>query len=137
VLTNTSSQAPARLVRNLARAVFGLPQIPLPASRTADRELVERAPLNTTEQATYVGSYRLTWIGGPATYASYERTARVFSFNGRLWVQYKGEEAFPLLHQEAHQFVSRLGSVTFTFEKDQPPVLEIRSGPMLLRGRRR
>lgn len=136
VLTNTSSQAPNRLARNLARAVFGLPQLPPPEARARPPELVERTPLAEADHARYVGTYPMKWIGAPPTYASFVRTARVFSFSGQLWIQLLGEEAYPLLHQGQHVFVSRVGRATFTVAERRATSIDIQSAGQLLRGPR-
>jgi CubicO group peptidase (beta-lactamase class C family) len=136
VLTNSSSQAPGRMIRVLARAVFGLSPLPPFTTFGGAAAPVERTPLTAAEQQKYVGTYRTTLVNPPPQYAGYVRHARVFTFNGRLWIQFTGEEAHPLLHTEGDAFVSRVGSGSFVVEAGRATQIEWRNGGMVGRGPR-
>lgn len=137
VLTNTSSQAPARMVRVLSRAVFGLsPLPPFTNFSGSPPELVERTPLSDAEQQKYVGTFRTTYVNPPPQYAGYVRHVRVFRFNGRLWIQFTGEEPSPLLHTEGDAFVSRVGRGQFIIENGRAGQIEWQNGGMTARGTR-
>jgi D-alanyl-D-alanine carboxypeptidase len=137
VLTNTSSQAPARLIRVLSRAVFGLSPLPPFTNLSGPPpELVERTPLTDAEQLKYVGNYRVTLVNPPPQYAGFVRHMRVYTFNGRLTLQLAGDEPSPLLHTEGDSFVSRGGRVNFTLQNGRATEIEWRNGGMTGRGPR-
>jgi D-alanyl-D-alanine carboxypeptidase len=137
VLTNTSSQAPARIMSNLARAVLEMPLLERSANAGPTiPEQVERTPVSSTDQRKYHGTYRLTMVDPPPQYSRYVRTVKVYSWNGRLMIKRSGEEPTPLLHQEGDYFVSRAGRATFTIENGQASRLELRTGNQTATGSR-
>ena len=132
-LSNTSTQAPLRIGRDLARAVLGLPPLPVTSARPFP-ELAELAALPAAERGRYAGTYRTRLVDPAPHYRNYERTFRVLVHNDRLMIQPLGDDPTPLLHQGNHQFRSRIGRVTFTVEGGRAIAIEVQSDPMLMRG---
>jgi D-alanyl-D-alanine carboxypeptidase len=110
VLTNTEGQNAYAITRALARAVLGLPQLPVPAA-TATEKALEDKPVSAEERKQLVGTFvlkldRLT-PGLHDSFAQYRRTYRVFDEDGRLMIQPLGEGPERLLKQEDGSFAMR------------------------------
>jgi D-alanyl-D-alanine carboxypeptidase len=110
VLTNTEGQNAYAITRALARAVLGLPQLPVPPAAAAE-ELLEDKPVSEDERKQLAGTYvlkleRLTQ-GLHDSFEQYRRTFRVFDENGRLMIQALGEGPERLLKQQDGSFAAR------------------------------
>jgi D-alanyl-D-alanine carboxypeptidase len=109
VLTNTEGQNAYAITRALARAVLGLPQLPVPPS--APEKPLEDKPVSAEERKQFAGTYilkldRLTPVLHDS-FAQYRRTYRVFDEDGRLMIQPLGEGPERLLKQEEDSFAMR------------------------------
>jgi D-alanyl-D-alanine carboxypeptidase len=109
VLTNTEGQNAYAITRALARAVLGLPQLPVTA--VAAEKILQDKPVSAEERRQFAGTYvlkldRLT-PGLHDSFAQYRRTFRVFDEDGRLMVQALGEGPERLLKQEDGNFAMR------------------------------
>ena len=109
VLTNTEGQNAYAITRALARAVLGLPQLPLPEA--AAQKMLDDKPVSTLERSQLSGTFllrldRLT-PGLHDSFAQYRRTFRVFDENGRLMIQPLGEGPERLFKQEDGSFAMR------------------------------
>jgi CubicO group peptidase (beta-lactamase class C family) len=109
VLTNTEGQNAYAITRALARAVLGLP--PLPVTAPAAEKILQDKPVSAEERKQFAGTYvlklgRLT-PGLHDSFAQYRRTFRVFDEDGRLMVQALGEGPERLLKQEDGNFAMR------------------------------
>jgi D-alanyl-D-alanine carboxypeptidase len=110
VLTNTEGQNAYAITRALARAVLGLPQLPVPPAAAAEK-LLEDKPVSEDERKQLAGTYvlkleRLT-PGLHDSFEQYRRTFRVFDENGRLMIQALGEGPEQLLKQQDGSFAAR------------------------------
>src|SRR5580692_6325199 len=110
VLTNTEGQNAYALTRALARAVLGLPQLPVPPAASAEKVLEDK-PVSEDERKQLAGTYvlkleRLT-PGLHDSFEQYRRTFRVFDENGRLMIQALGEGPERLLKQKDGNFATR------------------------------
>jgi D-alanyl-D-alanine carboxypeptidase len=122
VLTNTEGQNAYAITRALARAVLGLPPLPLSTAAGAEKPLEDRA-VSAEERKQLAGTYvlkldRLT-PGLHDSFAQYRRTFRVFDENGRLMMQALGEGPERLLKQEDGVFRMRSrprSRVSFTLQ---------------------
>jgi CubicO group peptidase (beta-lactamase class C family) len=123
VLTNTEGQNAYAITRALARAVLGLPDLPVGGGgNSAERVLADKST-TAAERAQVSGTYvlkleRLT----PQlhdSFAQYRRTYRVFDENGRLMIEALGGVPERLLKQEDGSFATRTsprGRVTFVIK---------------------
>jgi D-alanyl-D-alanine carboxypeptidase len=122
VLTNTEGQNAYATTRALARAVLGLPPLPVATAAAAEKPLEDKA-VSAEERKQLAGTYvlkleRLT-PGLHDSFAQYRRTFRVFDENGRLMVQALGEGPERLLKQEGGMFAMRSrprSRVSFTLQ---------------------
>jgi D-alanyl-D-alanine carboxypeptidase len=110
VLTNTEGQNAYAITRALARAVLGLPQLPVPPAASAEKVLEDK-PVSEDERKQLAGTYvlkleRLT-PGLHDSFEQYRRTFRVFDENGRLMIQALGEGPERLLKQQDGNFATR------------------------------
>jgi hypothetical protein len=111
VLTNTEGQNAYAITRALARAVLGLPQLPVPPAAAAEERMLEDKPISEDERKQLAGTYvlkleRLT-PGLHDSFEQYRRTFRVFDENGRLMIQALGEGPERLLKQQDGSFAAR------------------------------
>ena len=111
VLTNTEGQNAYAITRALARAVLGLPQLPVPPAAAAEEKVLEDKPVSEDERKQLAGTYvlkleRLT-PGLHDSFEQYRRTFRVFDENGRLMIQALGEGPERLLKQQDGNFATR------------------------------
>jgi len=110
VLTNTEGQNAYAITRALARAVLGLPSLPVPPAAVAEKTLEDKL-VSADERKQFAGTYvlklgRLT-PGLHDSFSQYRRTFRVFDENGRLMIQALGEGPERLLKQEDGMFAMR------------------------------
>jgi hypothetical protein len=110
VLTNTEGQNAYAITRALARAELGLPQLPAPSSRNAQR-ILDNEPVSPQERKQLTGTYvlkldRLT-ENLHDSFAQYRRTLRVFDEDGRLMIQPLGEGPERLQKQKDGSFAMR------------------------------
>jgi D-alanyl-D-alanine carboxypeptidase len=111
VLTNTEGQNAYAITRSLARAVLGLPDLPVAGGGNSAERVLADNPMTSAERAQVSGTYvlkleRLT----PQlhdSFAQYRRTYRVFDENGRLMIEALGDVPERLFKQEDGSFAPR------------------------------
>ena len=130
VLTNTEGQNAYAITRALARAVLGLPELPLP-QRAATRTLADN-PVAGAERKQLVGTFvlKLDRLASNLhdSFAQYRRTYRVFDENGRLMIEPLGEPPERLLKQEDGSYAMRssaMAHVTFVLQNGRAAAMKI------------
>ena len=141
VLTNTEGQNAYAITRALARAVLGLPALPIVAP-APERKLADR-PVSQPEAARLAGTFVLKLGQVSAnlhdSFAQYRRTYRVFDENGRLMIQPLGEGPERLLKQEDGKFAFRSSPqslVSFVMQNDRATAMKMDSPGFPLAGDR-
>ncbi len=109
VLTNTEGQNAYAITRALARAVLGLPALPV-APANPEPALADQ-PVSSAERKQLTGTFllKLDRLSPNLhdSFAQYRRTYRVFDENGRLMIEPLGEGPERLLKQDDGSFVMR------------------------------
>jgi hypothetical protein len=102
MLTNALWAPGVSLAWNLSRAALGLP-LASDAPGTATPDLLD-LPVSLQQVEQYVGTYRVRLRDPPPPYRLYERTYRIYSDSGALWMQPLGAPPERLLRQGEHSF---------------------------------
>ena len=114
VLTNTENQNAYAITRALARAILGLPALPVPAP-VPERTLADK-PVSEAERKALAGTFVLKLDRVTPnlhdSFAQYRRTYRVFDENGRLMIQPLGEGPERLFKQEDGSFATQSAPAT-------------------------
>jgi D-alanyl-D-alanine carboxypeptidase len=141
VLTNTEGQNAYAITRALARAILGLPALPLPAS--APEQTLADQPVSAAERKRLAGTFVLKLGQVSAnlhdSFAQYRRTYRVFDENGRLMIQPLGDGPERLLKQQDGTFSLRSSPnshVSFVMQNDRAAVMKMDSPEFPLAGDR-
>jgi hypothetical protein len=132
-LTNTEGQNAYAISRALARAIFGLEELPRPlASRPTPKPA--DVPVSTAEIGQLTGTFVLTAGEVPSnlhdSYAQYRRTYRVFNENGRLMIQALGQVPERLLKQQDGGFAtasSARNRISFIIRSDRAVSMKMTS----------
>lgn len=137
VLSNSGGTFTLDVNRSLARALFGLsplPLIPLRRPPADTRPVVTIAP---AELERYAGWYRTHRETGSTPLTQWERTYRVYLWNGKLMLQATGEEAEVMTYRGDDTFTVPSNPTPFSFAmKDGRAISMTRSGATVETGPR-
>lgn len=130
VLTNAVWAPGPSLAFNLSRAALELPLVNEEPS-AAIPDLLD-LPISLQQIEQYVGTWRVRLRDAPPPYRLYERTYRIYSDNGALWIQPLGAPPERLLRQGEHSFAwgsSPEERLVFSVESGRAVSIAIR-GPL-------